>query len=681
MTDNEHPYNALPKEHLLDNGKYELVRVLGRPGGFGITYLGFDHHLDEAVAIKEYLPSDLATRATDHSVVPQASHFRDDFQWGRNNFFNEALTLARFDHRHIIKVYRLFEAHNTAYIVMEYAEGETLEEYLEREGPLPEAELKGILYPLLDGLAVVHEAGILHRDIKPSNIMIREDGSPVLIDFGSARQAIGAKSRALSAIVTPGYAPIEQYSSGGNQGAWTDLYALGGVCYSALTGQVPDDATARVPNDPLVPVSRRCAGWGSGAFLSAIDGALSVYGEDRPQSIAVWQKMLEKEETANFWENVADALLEARKPPSPFFLEFVWQRKQTFEKQRREQAAARREQAAQERKAEVARREQAALEMEKQRRERREQAALEKQRQAEQAEQARLSDSSEARRRRTRERQPYNDDFDWIPWICGVVVLLVVGLIRFAGIVTADWGSVFVGSICVATSTIALLDIWRAWNWSNDSSSSEDGFMLYFSLSGCWLLGFVIKMMMISLELVEQEISAQISAYIRAVSGLSFLPLIAFSLFLGILGLKDKKDKPRFSPYLQLPCVFLGGGIVVFGIFNAAGVAAVTADTIGISDLTSMNLFTLLFLILHVPSGLFPFWGISVISLLYVIFLSVALFAVGILLVAGIMTVGWFIVAATAIATALTALGFVPSSRVSKRKRKRGGQGGGNRPY
>ena len=407
MTDNEHPYNALPKEHLLDNGKYELVRVLGRPGGFGITYLGFDHHLDEAVAIKEYLPSDLATRATDHSVVPQASHFRDDFQWGRNNFFNEALTLARFDHRHIIKVHRLFEAHNTAYIVMEYAEGETLEEYLEREGPLPEAELKGILYPLLDGLAVVHEAGILHRDIKPSNIMIREDGSPVLIDFGSARQAIGAKSRALSAIVTPGYAPIEQYSSGGNQGAWTDLYALGGVCYSALTGQVPDDATARVPNDPLVPVSRRCAGWGNGAFLSAIDGALSVYGEDRPQSIAVWQKMLEKEETANFWENVADALLEARKPPSSFFSEFVWQRqKQTFEKQRWEQAAARREQAAQERKAEVAR-------------------ALEKQRREE--EQAILKGK--------------DSPSEWILLLPVVAALLIVGLKLFA-VVTAQWPSV-----------------------------------------------------------------------------------------------------------------------------------------------------------------------------------------------------------------------------------------------
>ena len=258
MTDNEHPYNALPPGYRLQ--EYELVRVLGM-GGFGITYLGYDHNLDKGVAIKEYLPSDLATRTADGSVAPQASHFRGDFQWGLDRFVDEARTLARFDHRHIIKVHRYVEAHGTAYIVMEYAEGETLAAYLEREGPLTNDGLKAILYPILDGLAVVHEAGILHRDIKPSNIVIRDEGgSLVLIDFGSARQAIGAMSRSLSVIVTPGYAPIEQYSEQGNQGAWTDLYGLGGVCYRALTGQVPVEAMARTRDDPLVPVSQQCAG-------------------------------------------------------------------------------------------------------------------------------------------------------------------------------------------------------------------------------------------------------------------------------------------------------------------------------------------------------------------------------------------------------------------------------------
>ena len=231
---NEQPLNALPRGHRLQ--EYELVRVLGM-GGFGMTYLGFDHHLDKAVAIKEYLPSDIATRTADHSVAPQASEFRGDFQWGLERFLDEARTLARFDHRHIVKVYRFFEAHGTAYIVMEYAEGETLSAYLERKGTLSEAELKGILYPLLDGLAVVHGADFLHRDIKPGNIVLRDtDGSPVLLDFGSARQAIGAKSRSVTSIVTPGYAPIEQYSSRGRQGCVDRHLCVGWGVLSGVDG-------------------------------------------------------------------------------------------------------------------------------------------------------------------------------------------------------------------------------------------------------------------------------------------------------------------------------------------------------------------------------------------------------------------------------------------------------------
>ena len=293
MTDYKHPHNAFPQGYRLQ--EYELVRVLGM-GGFGMTYLAFDHNLNKGFAIKEYLPSDLATRRTDHSVVPQADHYREDFDWGLARFVKEAQTLARFDHPHIVKVHRYFEAHGTAYIVMEYAEGETLEKFLGRKGTLEEAELKELLYPILDGLEEVHGEKILHRDIKPLNIVIRdEDGSPVLLDFGAARQAIGAKTRPISVIVTPGYAPIEQYSELGHQGPWTDIYGLGAVCYWALTGEVPDDAMERMQNDPLRPVSRRCAGRASASFLSAIDEALSVYAEDRPQTVAAWRKMLEGE--------------------------------------------------------------------------------------------------------------------------------------------------------------------------------------------------------------------------------------------------------------------------------------------------------------------------------------------------------------------------------------------------
>ena len=287
MNDAQQPINALPNGYRLQ--EYELVRVLGF-GGFGMTYLGYDHNLDKPVAIKEYLPSDIAIRTSDNSVVPQASEFQGDFEWGLERFLDEARTLARFDHRHLVKVHRFFEEHNTAYIVMEYAEGETLSAYLNRKEVLTESELKAILNPILDGLAAVHRADFLHRDIKPGNIVIRaEDRSPVLIDFGAARQAVGAMSRSVTAIVTPGYAPIEQYESRGNQGPWTDIYALGCVCYRALTDDVPIPAMDRVRRDPLIPVADRCKGRASQQFLAAIDHALQVDETARPQSVSEWR--------------------------------------------------------------------------------------------------------------------------------------------------------------------------------------------------------------------------------------------------------------------------------------------------------------------------------------------------------------------------------------------------------
>ena len=293
MSEEQHHQLALPQGTRIRD--FEFHRVLGH-GGFGITYLGWNVTLDIPVAIKEYLPTDLATRKSDQSVVPQSSQMASDFQWGLERFLDEARTLARLQHPNIVRVHQYFEAHGTAYIAMDYVEGEALSAYLTRKGTLSEDELKAVLYPLLSALEVVHGADFLHRDIKPGNIVLRaEDGSPVLLDFGAARQAIGAKSRSVTSIVTPGYAPIEQYSSRGRQGPWTDIYALGGVCYRALTGQVPEDATDRVRNDPLIPVTQRCAGQASRGFLLAIDVALSVDEGDRPQSVGAWRAALEAE--------------------------------------------------------------------------------------------------------------------------------------------------------------------------------------------------------------------------------------------------------------------------------------------------------------------------------------------------------------------------------------------------
>ena len=289
MTDYLH---ALPSGYRIE--EYELVRVLGS-GGFGITYLGYDHHLDKAVAIKEYLPNDLAVRTDNQSVLPKSTQDKADYEWGLERFLTEAQTLARFDHRHIIKIHRFFRAHGTGYSVMEYAEGETLSALLQRKGTLTEDELKAILFPILDGLEAVHEANFLHRDIKPGNIVIRDDGSPVLIDFGSARHAVAGKSRSVTAIVTPGYAPIEQYSVKGHQGPWTDIYGLGAVCYRCLAGEPPNDATERLREDPLVPASKRCKGKASTSLLDAINRALRVDEGERPQAIAAWREALSGE--------------------------------------------------------------------------------------------------------------------------------------------------------------------------------------------------------------------------------------------------------------------------------------------------------------------------------------------------------------------------------------------------
>ena len=294
MSDNAFP-DALPPQYKLH--WYVIERVLGQ-GGFGITYLARDTNLDQAVAVKEYLPVEVATRRPDATVTSRTDEHDERYRWGLERFIREARTLARFDHPNVVRVLSVFELNNTAYMVMRFEEGETLAALLERRHALGEADLMRVLLPILDGLELVHNAGFIHRDIKPDNIHIRSDGTPVLLDFGSARYALG-HSRTVTILVAPGYAPFEQYySSGESQGPWTDIYSLGATAYRAIAGRAPLDAIARSKGilgstqEILVPASVVGSGRYSERLLTAVDHALSFGEKDRPQSIAEWRKEL-----------------------------------------------------------------------------------------------------------------------------------------------------------------------------------------------------------------------------------------------------------------------------------------------------------------------------------------------------------------------------------------------------
>ena len=280
--------NALALNKMLH--EYRLESVLGA-GGFGMTYLAWDSHLEKHVAIKEYLPGELAVRALDGSIVPVNTQSEFNYKWGLDRFIQEARTLAKFRHPNIVRVNRFFEANSTSYMVMDYEAGESLHQHLRRK-PMPdEAALKKILLPILDGLQAIHEAGFLHRDIKPSNVFLREDGTPVLIDFGSARLTGGGASKNLTSIVSPGYAPLEQYSGDGNQGPWSDIYALSGVLYRAVTGENPPDAVKRLKSDGVPASLTAVRTRYDERFLKAIEWGLKVEERLRPQNVAEWREL------------------------------------------------------------------------------------------------------------------------------------------------------------------------------------------------------------------------------------------------------------------------------------------------------------------------------------------------------------------------------------------------------
>ena len=277
---------ALPAGSALQ--EYRVEKLLG-VGGFGLTYLATDANLNLKVALKEYLPGDIAVRGEGQTIVPKSAEEAETFGWGKQRFLDESRTLASFRHPNIVRVMRFFEANGSAYMVMEFVEGAALGDWIKTRRPLAQVQVAALVGPLLDGLEVVHKAGYLHRDIKPGNIYIREDGSPVLLDFGSAR----LRSAELTAVVSPGYAPFEQYHTQGNQGPWSDLYAFAGVLYWMVTGNKPHDATARIRADTMPSALQ--AGDSSlfrPGFLSAIDWALKPNEGERPQSVAEWRGAL-----------------------------------------------------------------------------------------------------------------------------------------------------------------------------------------------------------------------------------------------------------------------------------------------------------------------------------------------------------------------------------------------------
>jgi serine/threonine protein kinase len=300
-------------------GDYRIQRVLGA-GGFGLTYLAREVPLDRSVTIKEYFPSDFAAREGTRSVRAKSLATEADYNWGLERFIEEAQTLAKFDHPNINRVYRYFQANNTAYMVLHFEEGESFKAWLANLGRAPrQAELDQVALPLLDALELIHAHDFLHRDIAPDNIIIRRDGAPVLIDFGSARGEMVQLSRTVSALVKPGYSPYEQYAlSSRQQGPWTDIYSLGATLYQAIGGKRPSDAPSRVVADDYKPAAEVALSAYRPQFLTAIDQALKLKVEERPQSIAAWiEDLLPPELLATRRPTVVPALFKAKAPPPP----------------------------------------------------------------------------------------------------------------------------------------------------------------------------------------------------------------------------------------------------------------------------------------------------------------------------------------------------------------------------
>lgn len=289
------PASAAPDAGLLPVGsrvaEFEITRAIGQ-GGFGVVYEAWDHTLERVVALKEYLPASLSTRVVDGGVVPLSERHRETFDLGMRSFINEAKLLAQFDHPSLLKVYRFWQERGTTYMVMPFYRGDTLRQAL---AATPAGVEEGWLLNIMDGvtqaLSVMHEANCYHRDIAPDNIiLLEESGRPVVLDFGAARRVITDKTQAMTVILKPGYAPIEQYAEIPDmaQGPWTDVYALAAVMHVAVCGRSPPPSVARMMTDSYVPLlgNEALQKRYSPKLLAAIDAGLGVRPEARPQSMS-----------------------------------------------------------------------------------------------------------------------------------------------------------------------------------------------------------------------------------------------------------------------------------------------------------------------------------------------------------------------------------------------------------
>ena len=302
--DGDEPAEALhlpPGQRLKD--KYIIGRVLGY-GGFGVTYLAWDSVLEQKVAIKEYLPSEFSTRVPGQTGVSVFGGDKSEqFYDGIEKFVEEAKRLAQFLNTDgIVRIFESFQENGTAYIVMEYLKGQTLTQYLEKSGPVSADEAIRLMTPIIQSLRIVHEHDIIHRDIAPDNIMVTDDGEVKLIDFGAARYATTSHSRSLTVVIKPGYSPEEQYRSRGDQGAWTDVYAVGATMYRMITGQTPPDAMERRAffenkKKDLLTLPSKLSKQIDEDRETAILNAMNVRIEDRSADMTIFEQELTSQET------------------------------------------------------------------------------------------------------------------------------------------------------------------------------------------------------------------------------------------------------------------------------------------------------------------------------------------------------------------------------------------------